>query len=406
MPNPRSLLSAYPPAYFDEILQKQGSKQINVYIDLKNAMTSMFVPQIVEEIALNTKNSGRMDSSIFQSVILYCCWWREYCNKKNIDCKIHISSDYGRSFYHNSIYKRYKENRLLSTTSMTPYDEEFREIRQKNTELLSNVCKKLPNVHFYLLSMLEADFVPYYLITRKFNTDDILHVVVSSDHDMYQVLKKPNIIQLFRIRGESRILTRESSLFHFFGVEKKSVNAKSSIMGKLENFQREYISALMAPVGDAGDSVPGVPRIGPKTALDLFLDKKILNELIGTPEELDQRVFSGGMYLKEYDKRKSYGPWDKILNSSVEVDKKADVKSFYDINELLTISYKLQSFEQLCLWLEKKDTTSKFDWIKHIDSSLDKQVDQMIPTPRAFVSAASKLEDNVITEAAVSHLYA
>lgn len=408
MPYPKTLLSAYPPDYFEEILIKQNPKKINVYVDVKNAMTSMFIPSIIEEIALNSKNSGKMDSSIFQSFIFYASWWKKYCLNKNIGCEVHFSTDAGRSYYHNSIYPRYKENRLISATSLTPYDEEFQEVKIKNSELACNVIKKIPGVYFYLLRMLESDFLPYYLITRKFDDPNILHILVSNDHDMYEAINKPNIIQLYRHRGVSKINTCDTCIEAFLGVDKCSINSKTKLCEKISNFDLRYLSSMMAVIGDMGDGVPGVDGIGPKKALDLFGDMNIVLELIGTPDEIEERLTNGGTFLKSFDSNKDYGLWNKVLETKVKKNKKEKDESkieYFDINELLTNSYKLQSFEQLCRWLEKKDTTSKYDWLHYIDQVLDKHKQELIPSANSFMKAASTLEDNYLTESDLSVFY-
>ncbi len=407
MPHPKTLLSLYPPKHFDELVSRYNPKHINVYVDLKNVMTSMFVPTIIEEIVFNTKNNQKLDSSFFQSIIFYSNWWCKYCHDKNVTCSVHISTDYGRSVYHNSIWGKYKENRIINQTQLTQYDEEFSEIRKKNTELAENVIKKLPNVYFYFLRMLEADFIPYYLITRKFNNPEILHIVCSNDHDMYQILSKPNTIQLFRYQSENKILTEKTALLKFLGVNNQSVDSKTKTIEKFNKFDLNYLSSMMAVIGDIGDNVPGVDGFGPKRTLSLFDNIDIIKELIGSPNEIEDRISSGGYFLKSFDSNKDYGKlWNKILSSQIKKYKGDKLNNeVFDINELLTNSYKLQSFEQLCRWLEKKDTTSKFDWLRYIDGVVDKHIEELIPTPRAFLQAASKLEDNYITENDISSIY-
>lgn len=405
MPYPQALLALYPPQGFEEIIEQVQPEQINVYLDMKNAMTSMFVPNVIEEIVFNTKNNGKLDSSIFQSLVMYASWWRRFCLARNLRCSVHIASDYGRSAYHQSIYERYKENRRVSTTKLTPYDEEFQEIKAKNTDLAANVINKIPNAHFYLLSMLEADFVPYYLITRKYNDPKILHIICSNDHDMYEAITQPNIIQLFKCRGVSKILTDSSCIYGFLGIDKQSINSKTKILDKLNEFDPKYLSALMAVIGDSGDDVPGVDGVGPKKALDLFSDMSVIMDLLGTPEEIDDRVAENGLFLKPFDTNKDYGAWNKVLQAKVLRDKKKPELGTYDINELLTNSFKLQSFEQLCRWLERRDTTSKYAWLKYLSDVADKTIHEIIPSSRAFIGAASRLDDNYLTEAMMDAFY-
>ena len=407
MPNPRSLLSLYPTEEIITKIKTAAPDKIHVYVDLKNVMQSLFLSTIVEEIALNTQNNGKLDSTIFQSIILYLSKWKRYFNELDIPGEIFIATDSGPSKYHFEIYSKYKENRRIANSKLTMYDEEFREIRHKNVTLAGNVVNRLPGVHLYDLNFLESDFVPYWLITRKFqNLNNVFHIVCSNDHDMYQIVTAPNIRQLHKSSNKGVQLLNESACYSkLFGMDTKTLNVRDKLIVKLKKFNRRYLSALLAVVGDTGDGVPGVHRIGPAKALDLFEDDEITERLLGTPEELNERVSSGGMFFRELDSKRDYGMWNRIIESETPKEKGDNGIINWDVNELLTNSYKLQSFEQLARWLEKKEIVSKINWIKYLDDITDKCTYEPIPTSRSLMLGLNKLEDNYITENDISPIF-
>ena len=243
-------------------------------------------------------------------------------------------------------------------------------------------------------------------MTRRFDDPNILHVLCSNDHDMYQAINKPNIFQLYKYRSEKRLLDYTTCLFDYLDIDKKSARMQEKNSDYIRRFNIGYIPAMMAVVGDPGDDVPGVTGIGPSKAVELFMDQNTVNELIGTPEELDERVASGGMFLKSFDPNKDYGPWNKILTKQVKKHKfESNQEGFYDINTLITDSFKMISFEQLCRWLEKQECTEKIDWLKYMNLITDKPLQNTISTPGILATALASLEDNYLTEQDMEFLY-
>ena len=161
MPNPQSLISAYPSSEVSDIINDKQPKTLHVYIDLKNVMVSLFVEDVVKEIVYNTRNFSNMDSSIFQSVVNISAFWTYYAKQRDLDVKIFVCSDVGQSSYHLEVYNKYKHRRQISNLNSWIGGPEIKKIRDKNFLLCDFICNKLPNVYFFCLKYLEADFLPY-----------------------------------------------------------------------------------------------------------------------------------------------------------------------------------------------------------------------------------------------------
>ncbi|MCB1195811.1 DNA polymerase I [bacterium] len=101
--------------------------------------------------------------------------------------------------------------------------------------------------------------------------------IVTGDKDFMQLVNdKIKIYDIRTISGETDIIDREK-VKEKFGV------------------YPENVTDVLALTGDSSDNVPGVPQIGPKTALKLLENKKSLEELLASidtvqPERIRQKL--------------------------------------------------------------------------------------------------------------------
>jgi len=395
MPHPASMLAFYPPDDMKDMIKKSGCDTVHIYVDMKNAMTSTYIYEVKEEIVLNSKNMGGIDSTIFQSLLFYSAWWKRFCKGLGVKCEIFIQSDYGKSIYHNDINPKYKYRRYISDVDLTAeqrdVEEKFQEIRKKNSQLARNIIERLPGIHFIYLDFLESDFVPYYLITKKFPTPNVFHIITSNDKDMYQILPIKNVVQVYKLRQVKTILDNSNFMNHFCKLGKDSQAVQDKYSKKLQKFDNRWFSAYMSIMGDMGDDVPGIKGFGAKKCVDLFIYEK-LTDLIGTSEELEDRVAAGGSFFKsDIDFNLDWGPWNKIFT----ID---------NFEQIITDAFKQISYEQLVRWLFNMNITKKSKWIKSMDFALDKQTCSVLPV-QSFTEGLSQIKDCYLTEKEVNFLY-
>lgn len=314
----------------------------------------------------NTDQSGSIDTSYFQSILYYCAWWRYYGITKKLPTDIYVCTDFGDSCYHTKINKKYKYRRKIGVTLLPEFHEILTEIKSKNTQLAENILNKIPHVNFMYLKYLESDFLPYYLITRKFSEEEnTLHIICSSDKDMYQSLLNENIVQVFKIRENKTLLTGESCLLTYVKSNKtENVNKKIKDVEMVNNVEVPLIPLLMSFVGDNSDDVPGVKLIGPKKALSLVSEKEDVKKLFGSIEELMDRLMNDENIFKSE------------VNDLVLSDLHKDWKKIFleeKENNIVSDAFKQISFEMLCRWLERKNSTEKIKYLKYIDEVLEKK---------------------------------
>ena len=403
MPNPKSILSFYPPTELEKRIDDKKPKTLHVYIDLKNIMVSLFVPEIVEQIMANSKTMGNIDSSILQSIIIATSYWRKLAQRKGMNIRIFICADTGESIYHTEIHKNYKANRKISKDGIISC-QEIKDIRDRNFNIADKLINKIPHVYFFCLKFLEADFLPYYLITKYFkNKDHIYHVVLSGDKDLYQnMVVGEDVVQIYKLKQVKYLLDESQILLQYSKPNKASLKTQSKHMKNLELIDPKYITAMMACVGDASDDIPGVAEkdsegktivsgVGAISTLEMFSNKKRLERLIGTPEELDDRIHSGGLFVKEEgfieglkDKK-----WAKVIKN----------------NDKATKAYKMISFEQLSRWVSDKNSLPAIKHHDYILKILKKDGIGVITEPNTFIKPFQKLEDNYLTEQDVVPLF-
>lgn len=356
------LMCSYVPEAFNKILnQLSNIDTIHLYIDLKNASTGLFVPQIAEDLVYNstTNKKGIVDSSIFQSLLFTINNWKYWCKQRDLKLKIFITNDKGKSQYHLSLDKEYKSNRSISNTTLANINEQLDIIKQKNWEMSESFCNSLDNVYFFNLNFLESDFLSYYLITRKFKEhDNIYHIIASTDKDHYQTLLQPNTIMFYRRNSIPTFMNKNNFIKKFIKFDSlKDDKEKNKWNEIIKNVDPNYIVSIMSIIGDTVDNIKGVKGIGNKTAIKLFSEKYIIDKLFGDYNNIDDRIINGD---------------ELILQDQIPINKLSNKwKECVQNNNIVTNSYKMISYECLCKWLESGNTTFKIDIIKYIDKILN-----------------------------------
>lgn len=100
--------------------------------------------------------------------------------------------------------------------------------------------------------------------SQGYEADDLIACAVKErgDHDILFVSPDKDLSQLV-CNGVKQIIPRKKGVFDIFGIEE--VKTKWGI-------GPELIQQFLALVGDKVDNIPGVPGVGPKTAVKLLLE--------------------------------------------------------------------------------------------------------------------------------------
>lgn len=341
---PSSILSYYPTySILDEVLTSGKYNTINLYIDVKNTMQSLYMQHCILDIVESTLLSKRIDSSIFESVLHFISFHKTYAASRNIKINYYLFLETGKSNYHLNISKKYKISRRID--DLYGLDREKRElffnVVQKNFILLEKALNKMPDIKVIRLPYLEADFVPYYLISRNLvnTSNEVGHIIYSNDHDLLQCLRD-NVYVFVKVPKVKKLVKKGQALKSYLKFEK--------------NYSDEYLPLVMSIIGDQGDDVDGIKGIGGKT-IEKILDDVIM--MTGGMENLYQNVKKG---------KSIFNPdLQKNMNKHIGIILEKEEKG-----RLISNNLKLVSFELLSRYLDNPDSTEMLDKRKIIENTL------------------------------------
>jgi len=160
--------------------------------------------------------------------------------------KVIIAADQGSSSYRKEVYPGYKQGRKDKFADQTPEEKAFfEEFFSEYEETLALLSESYTVLRY---QGVEADDIAAHLVKNKnkYGLENIW--LISSDKD-WDLLIQPNVNRFSYVTRKE--ITADNWFDHY------------------EVDQQSYIT-LKCLQGDAGDSVPGVPGVGPKRALGII----------------------------------------------------------------------------------------------------------------------------------------
>ena len=172
--------------------------------------------------------------------------------KQNPDVPIVVTFDAkGKNFRH-QIFEAYKAAR-------PPMPEELR----SQIQPVKDICKAMG---FTVLSIAEVEADDVIATLTKQSLHEGLDVIISTlDKDLMQLVQDPKV-RLYNSRDNK--FYNEQKVFEKFGVHPNQ------------------ITELLALVGDTSDGIPGIPKVGPKTAAKWLTKYQSLEEVIVNAESI------------------------------------------------------------------------------------------------------------------------
>jgi len=297
---PASLLSYYPTyKILDEILARGNYDTLNLYIDLKNNLQTLYMEHAVVGIVESSLQAKRYDTTIVHALLSFISFHKKYAFKRGVKLNIFVFFETGKSVYHKNIRKKYKIRRSIDDLYGLCADKRqlFTEVVQKNLQFIEKLFNRLPNVKVIRHHNLEADFVPYFLLTRNLvdRSPNVAHVTYSNDHDLYQNILDENTFCFIKNKKYRSIVSKGKVL--------------STYLKKNVDLPDEYLPFLMAIMGDSGDDVDGVKGIGPARAgniVEEFIDVCGGTDLIFDNVINNKPIFPEDIKIKNKYMRKVY----------------------------------------------------------------------------------------------------
>ncbi|MCD6326158.1 DNA polymerase I [bacterium] len=155
----------------------------------------------------------------------------------NVDY-VAVAFDSGRTTFRNDIYPEYKANRA---------------------EAPEELIRQIPSI----IKLLDAMRIPHFTV-QGFEADDILGTLakraVSEGYDVVIVTSDKDLFQL----------VDDSITVYDPWREKAGLMIDAKKVTERLGVRPDQVRDLLALMGDASDNVPGVPKVGPKTAVSLL----------------------------------------------------------------------------------------------------------------------------------------
>jgi DNA polymerase I len=177
----------------------------------------------------------------------------------NDEISVVVAWDKGIPGYRYAKYPDYKK-KSASKQRKPEIEAERKNLIKLNSLILNEQVFPMINVPFISYSNCEADDIVS-VITRQVE-DKML--IVSTDTDFYQLLKE-DIIYLFE------------------PIKERIIDAKDWELTPSQSLAVKLLS------GDDSDSLPGIPGIGPKTALQLIKDYGGIEEIFAYAKFIDEK---------------------------------------------------------------------------------------------------------------------
>ena len=340
-----NLTSFYPPySLLDETVSSGGYTHMNLFIDLKNILQSLYQSETVKSIVESSLQSKKFDSSIFTNLLNFLIYNKKYALKRNITVDFFVFFEVGRSFYHENISPSYKYSRKID--NLYGLDKEHKDyyttILQNNYDLIDKVINKIPNTYSIRLERFEADFIPYYLIRNEYLLENSANIIFSSDHDLLQCLELPgNNFVLRKTKLNKKIIRRGDAVREHLKCE--------------ETYPDNYLSLFMSIIGDGGDDVDGIAGLGPKRTKD------IINEIVacgGSIEEIRKNTLIGNKLFKPCQKNIQNKNMIKVIDNEA----------------IISRNLKLVDFEVISRTMDNPPSTNILNVRKHIEGVFNNKV--------------------------------
>jgi hypothetical protein len=355
------VMNYYPKySYLDDIISVSGKKTLNIYIDLKGCLQTLYQKWAIEYLLTRSRSENVIDTTVFLSVVEFIAWHKIYAKKRDINIKFFFFFESGKSSYHLNIHSDYKKNR--SVADFFGLDDASRDlffkILDKNYHVIEKICSRIPDVSIIRLKFLEADFVPYYLINRVLtNADDSAHVIYSMDKDMLQCLNKSNIFQFYRHYKQVKTITSKDIFSHFLKTN--------------EEFEPEWFELVLAIIGDVSDDFKGVPGVG---AISLL---KVLKQVISLCGSMEKVYLAIKNKQSIFDKSPIYNVnsktiLGKIINSEDIIIRNLKLLSFRILSDELDGGFPTYMNEQKKIILDNVNNQNKIPNASVLLNALEK----------------------------------
>jgi hypothetical protein len=232
-------------------------------------------------------------------------------------------------------------------------------------EIVSEFFHRLPRVSVVHLQFLEADFVPYYVVSRNLLPETYKAISFSSDKDLFQQVVLPNFVMQIR---QLPVVKDKRKLFITWKNALYAITNKESFLQLDEELLKVLDSNIPLALAIAGDTdeFKGVPRIGYITVFNTIT--KLIQQDRSLLELFDLRK---DIATSEESRLNRLHEILEVLAKEVKGKVWQNLPAFFEVIEK---NFKLADFEMLSLYVDTHFIEAKEyieNQIGEIDISMD-----------------------------------
>jgi DNA polymerase-1 len=203
--------------------------------------------------------------------------------------------------------------------------QKFKEYKAQRPPTPKDLATQIPK----LKEILKTFKIPFFE-KEGYEADDLIGTIVSKCQGLEKIIVSGDLDNL-------QLVSKETRVFVLSGVKKSILYDEKEVEKKYQGLKPEQIPDFKALVGDPSDNIPGIFGIGEKTAVNLLLEFKNLENLY---KEIE----------KNSEKAKKINP--KIKKALFEYKEKALLsKSLAEIKKDIFLEFNLKE----CKWGKYKE---------------------------------------------------
>jgi DNA polymerase-1 len=217
------------------------------------------------------------------------------------------------------VIKEFKPNYLCACfdfPAKTFRHEKFKEYKAQRPPCPKDLASQIPK----LKEILNAFKIPFFE-KEGYEADDLIGTIVSKCQGLERIIVSGDLDNL-------QLVSKETKVFVLSGVKKSILYDEKEVEKKYQGLKPEQIPDFKALIGDPSDNIPGVPGIGEKTAIKLFLKFKNLEKLYEEVKKNSKNIlpdFRLKEILLKYE--------NQVFSSKLLTQIKRDVPIEFDLKE-------------------------------------------------------------------------
>jgi DNA polymerase-1 len=150
--------------------------------------------------------------------------------------------------------------------------EKFKEYKAQRPPCPKDLASQIPK----LKEILNSFKVPIFE-KEGYEADDLIGTIVSKSQGLEKIIVSGDLDNL-------QLVSKETKVFVLSGVKKSILYDEKEVERKYQGLKPEQIPDFKALVGDPSDNIPGIPGIGPKTAIEILKRYKNIENLFSKIE--------------------------------------------------------------------------------------------------------------------------